>query len=47
MYTASHFKWFMYSGGLAALWVLLLIFQIAMKSDPVYDRLAGTAVLKD
>lgn len=47
MYTASHFKWFMYSGGLAVLWLLLLIIQIAMKSDPVYDRLAGTAVLKD
>lgn len=47
VFTAGYFKWFNYASGLAALWVLLLIIQIAMKSDPVYDRLAGTAVLKD
>jgi hypothetical protein len=47
MFTANHFRWFMYTGALAVLWVLLLIFQIATKNDPVYDRLAGTAVLKD
>lgn len=47
MFTANHFRWLMYTGGLAVLWALLLIFQIATKNDPVYDRLAGTAVLKD
>jgi len=26
--------------------VIVLIIQIACKTDPVYDRLAGTAVVK-
>jgi uncharacterized RDD family membrane protein YckC len=47
MFIAGHFKWFTYTGVLAALWGLLLIFQTAAKTDPVYDRLAGTAVLKE
>lgn len=46
MFTASFFRWFMYAGGLGALWAVVLIFQIARKKDPVYDRLAGTAVLR-
>lgn len=46
MFTASFFQWFMYAGGLGALWVIVLIVQIARKSDPIYDRLAGTAVLR-
>jgi uncharacterized RDD family membrane protein YckC len=47
MFTGNFFQWFMYAGGLGALWVLVLIIQIARKTDPVYDRLAGTAVLRD
>jgi len=27
-------------------WIVLLIAQIAMKPDPLYDRLAGTAVVR-
>jgi uncharacterized RDD family membrane protein YckC len=46
MFTGNFFRWFMYAGGLGALWVVVLIIQIARKSDPVYDRLAGTAVLR-
>jgi uncharacterized RDD family membrane protein YckC len=46
MFTGNFFRWFMYAGGLGALWVVVLIFQIARKSDPVYDRLAGTAVVR-
>ena len=32
---------------LGAAWSLMLIIQVARKVDPLYDRLAGTAVLKD
>ena len=31
---------------LADLWIIVLAVQIAMKRDPVYDRVAGTAVLR-
>jgi uncharacterized RDD family membrane protein YckC len=47
MFTADFFRWFMYAAVLGALWVIVLVIQIAKKSDPVYDRLAGTVVLKD
>jgi uncharacterized RDD family membrane protein YckC len=47
MFTADLFRWVGYTGGISALWMIVLIFQIARKSDPVYDRLAGTAVLRD
>lgn len=47
MFTASFFRWFMYAGILGLLWVIVLTVQIARKTDPVYDRLAGTAVLRD
>jgi uncharacterized RDD family membrane protein YckC len=46
MFTGGFFHWFMAAGGLAALWILVLIVQIARKQDPVYDRLAGTAALR-
>jgi uncharacterized RDD family membrane protein YckC len=47
MFTSGFFHWFMATGGLAALWTLVLIVQIARKKDPIYDRLAGTAVLRN
>jgi RDD family len=47
MFTGSFFQWFMYAGALGAVWVLVLVVQIARKTDPVYDRLAGTAVLRE
>jgi hypothetical protein len=46
MFTAGFFEWYAYAAGFGALWVIFLVVQIAMKKDPVYDRLAGTAVLK-
>ena len=46
MFTGGFFRWFAGACGLGALWVLVLIVQIARKSDPVYDRLAGTAVVR-
>jgi uncharacterized RDD family membrane protein YckC len=46
MFDASFFRWFSITAVLGALWGIVLIVQIAMKTDPVYDRLAGTAVLK-
>ena len=46
MFTADFFRWFTYAGVVAALWTAVLILQIAAKKDPVYDRLAGTAVVK-
>jgi uncharacterized RDD family membrane protein YckC len=46
MFTDNFFLWFMYAGGLGVLWEVVLIIQIAAKKDPVYDRLAGTAVVR-
>ena len=46
MFTGNFFRWSICAGGLAALWNVVLMFQIATKKDPVYDRLAGTAVLR-
>ena len=46
MFTGSFFQWFAYAGVFGGLWVIVLIVQIARKTDPVYDRLAGTAVVK-
>jgi uncharacterized RDD family membrane protein YckC len=46
MFIQGTFAWFMAAGALAVLWSLVLIVQIARKRDPVYDRLAGTAVLR-
>lgn len=46
MFTGDFFRWFTYAGLLAGLWGVVLIFQIATKQDPVYDRLAGTAVVR-
>ena len=47
MFTDHFFQWFIYSGLVAAIWSVLLIIQVARKTDPVYDRLAGTAVVRD
>ena len=46
MFTGSFFRWFMYAGVFGMLWGIVLIIQIAMKKDPIYDRLAGTAVVR-
>jgi RDD family len=46
IFTAGFFQWFIYAGAVAAIWCIVLIVQIARKKDPVYDRLAGTAVLR-
>lgn len=47
MFTATFFQWFMYAGLLGVIWTLVLIVQIARKTDPIYDTLAGTAVLRE
>jgi uncharacterized RDD family membrane protein YckC len=46
MFTGSFFRWFMFAGAFGMLWTIVLIIQIAMKKDPIYDRLAGTAVVR-
>jgi hypothetical protein len=47
MFTGNFFRWFMCAGAVGSLWLLVLIFQIARKTDPFYDRWAGTAVIRD
>jgi uncharacterized RDD family membrane protein YckC len=47
IFTGSFFQWFMYAGAFGLLWIVVLSFQVASKKDPVYDRLAGTAVVID
>lgn len=46
MFTGDFFWWLICAVSLGALWTVVLIFQIAAKKDPVYDRLAGTAVVR-
>jgi uncharacterized RDD family membrane protein YckC len=46
MFTSDTFWWFICAGSLGALWIVVLIFQTAAKKDPVFDRLAGTAVVR-
>ncbi len=47
MFTGDFFRWFSFAAALGALWTLVLIVQIARKRDPIYDRLAGTAVVRN
>jgi uncharacterized RDD family membrane protein YckC len=47
MFTEGFFRWLIVAGLLGLVWSVLLIIQIARKGDPVYDRLAGTAVVRD
>ena len=42
----SFFHWFAYAVGLAVCGAVVLSVQVALKTDPIYDRLAGTAVLR-
>lgn len=46
IFTSGFFQWFGYAAVLGGVWALVLIVQVAMKRDPVYDRLAGTAVVR-
>jgi RDD family len=46
MFTGDFFRWFAYAAVFGGLWAIVLIMQIAMKTDPFYDRLAGTAVVR-
>jgi len=41
------FRWFMVTIFVAVVWYVLLIAQIARKRDPIYDRLAGTMVVRE
>jgi hypothetical protein len=47
MFTGDFFRWFMYTALLGGVWTVVPIFQVAFKKDPVYDRLAGTAVVRN
>jgi hypothetical protein len=45
MFSAGFFRWFIVAAVFGFAWGLVLVVQIVKKTDPVYDRLAGTAVL--
>jgi uncharacterized RDD family membrane protein YckC len=45
--SGNYFLWFAFAGGFTFLWNSLLILQVVLKRDPLYDRLAGTAVIWD
>jgi len=46
VFAEPFFEWFAYAALLGGLWAVVLTIQVARKTDPVYDRLAGTAVVK-
>jgi hypothetical protein len=46
MFTGQFFQWFTYAAVFGAVWAIVIIGQMGLKIDPVYDRLAGTAVVK-
>jgi hypothetical protein len=45
-WTGGFFAWFMAAGLLGMMWYLWVAIQVARKRDPIYDRIAGTAVLR-
>jgi uncharacterized RDD family membrane protein YckC len=46
MFTAGFFQLLMVALLLDGIWLIVLIVQVARKTDPYYDRLAGTAVVR-
>jgi hypothetical protein len=42
----SFFVWFSLAAILAVAWLVWIIVQVARKLDPIYDKIAGTAVLR-
>ena len=42
---SDFFIWLTLSGIVAFGWLVFICAQIAMKRDPLYDRIAGTAVI--
>jgi len=46
MFTGSFLQLYIYAAGIGLLWALVLVVQIAKKTDPIYDRFAGTAVVR-
>jgi uncharacterized RDD family membrane protein YckC len=46
MFTSGFAPWFIGTGLIAAVWMIVLIVQVALKRDPYFDRLAGTAVIR-
>lgn len=47
MFTDRFFQLFICAGVIGFIWTVLLIIQVARKRDLIYDRLAGTAVVKN
>ena len=45
MFTPGFFQLFIWAAVIGGVWTIWLIIQIARKTDPVYDRLVGAAVL--
>jgi uncharacterized RDD family membrane protein YckC len=46
MFTAGFFQLLIVALLLDGIWLIVLIVQVARKTDPYYDRLAGTAVVR-
>ena len=46
MFTAEAYPVFAATVVFSGLWALALTIQIAKKTDPIYDRAAGTAVIR-
>jgi hypothetical protein len=44
--TVNFLNWFLVAGFVLFGWIIFLGVQIAFKRDPLYDRIAGTAVLR-
>lgn len=47
IFTLAFFRSLSIVGIVSGIWTIFLIVQIALKKDPVYDRLAGTAVVRN
>jgi len=45
-FSDSFFRWYFAAGLLTAAWQLWIAIEVARKHDPIYDRIAGTAVLR-
>jgi uncharacterized RDD family membrane protein YckC len=47
VFGGSFFAWFAAAAALGIVWNLWVVIEIARKRDPIYDRIAGTVVLRE
>src|SRR5262249_36220923 len=47
IFGGNFFAWFRAAGALSFVWNLWVVIEMVRKRDPIYDKIAGTAVLRE